>query len=118
MLSAARLATPAARALGAAAKRGYTAPLKDMQFCIDEVHGFPAHYAEVFAGRDDVNDETLQMVLQEVGKFCENEIAPLDEVGDSQGCEWVDERTAFCGAGMFIFPGPGEASRASFIGIG
>ncbi|KAH8071998.1 oxidoreductase [Aureococcus anophagefferens] len=82
-----------ARRTTVAATRSYVAPLKELDFCINEVHDFEAHYAKHFGDREHVNAETLDMVLTEVAKFCENELAPLNEAGDAEGCTWVDERT-------------------------
>ena len=92
MRAAGRLAKRARRTT-LAATRSYVAPLKELDFCINEVHDFEAHYAKHFGDREHVNAETLDMVLTEVAKFCENELAPLNEAGDAEGCTWVDERT-------------------------
>ncbi|KAH8080445.1 oxidoreductase [Aureococcus anophagefferens] len=61
------------------------------RLCINEVHDFEAHYAKHFGDREHVNAETLDMVLTEVAKFCENELAPLNEAGDAEGCTWFAE---------------------------
>ena len=73
--------------------RCYTAPVNDLKFIINEVHDFDKHYADVFPGQEGVNQETLDMVLSEVAKFCENELGPLNEIGDQEGCTWKDEQT-------------------------
>ena len=74
-------------ALGGSSSRGYVAPLKELDFCINDVHDFPAHYAKHFGDREHVNAETLDIVLTEVAKFCENELGPLNESADQEGCE-------------------------------
>ncbi|MEY4764644.1 MAG: hypothetical protein RI907_1317, partial [Pseudomonadota bacterium] len=63
----------------------YTPPLRDMQFlmhevlgAVDELKGIPA-YA-------DVDADTINAVLEEGGKFASKVIAPLNLVGDTQGC--------------------------------
>ena len=33
------------------------------------------------------------MIMGEAAKFCENELAPLDSIGDEAGCTHVDEQT-------------------------
>jgi len=93
-VAGARTARHAARKLVArTASRAYTAPLTELNFVIKEVHDFDSHYAKHFGDNEMVNDETLQMVLTEVAKFCENELAPLNESADAEGCTWVDEKT-------------------------
>ena len=52
MMRAARLVVARARP---AARRAYTAPLKDMRFALEEVHDFEKHYATLLPDRDDVN---------------------------------------------------------------
>src|SRR5258706_6798979 len=63
----------------------YTPPLRDMQFVlhelfnvVDELKALPAH-AEVDA-------DTLNAVLEEGGKFASQVTAPLNRIGDEQGC--------------------------------
>jgi len=63
----------------------YTPPLRDMRFVMHEVldvvstlKGLPKH-AEIDA-------ETIDAVLEEGGKFASQVIAPLNAVGDEQGC--------------------------------
>jgi len=64
----------------------YTAPLKDMQFLLHEVlhvtqvlHAMPSHA--------DMDADTLAAILEEGGKFASEVIAPLNPVGDQQGCQ-------------------------------
>ena len=63
----------------------YTPPLRDMRFVLHEVldvvstlKSLPAH-AEMDA-------ETIDAVLEEGGKFASEVLAPLNAVGDEQGC--------------------------------
>jgi len=63
----------------------YTPPLRDMRFVLHEVldvvgalKRLPAH-AEVDA-------ETIDAVLEEAGKFASEVLAPLNAVGDAEGC--------------------------------
>ena len=73
--------------------RRYTAPLKDLRFCINEVHEFQKHYDQLYPDNEMVAPETLEMVLEEVAKFCELELAPLNETADAEGCTYVDAHT-------------------------
>ena len=63
----------------------YTPPLRDMRFVLHEVldvvgalKALPAH-AEVDA-------ETIDAVLEEGGKFASQVLAPLNAIGDAEGC--------------------------------
>ncbi|SFQ12908.1 acyl-CoA dehydrogenase [Roseivivax halotolerans] len=61
----------------------YHAPTKDMLFVLDEV--LKISEADI-PGYDDLDRETVQAILDEAGKLSENVLAPLNPVGDSQGC--------------------------------
>ncbi len=63
----------------------YTPPLRDMRFVLHEVldvvgalKALPAHA--------DVDAETIDAVLEEGGKFASEVLAPLNVVGDREGC--------------------------------
>jgi alkylation response protein AidB-like acyl-CoA dehydrogenase len=69
----------------------YTPPLRDMQFvlhevlnAVDEVRLLPKHA--------DVDADTVNAVLEEAGKFAAEVLAPLNLVGDEQGCT-LDPKT-------------------------
>jgi len=69
----------------------YTPPLRDMQFVlhellnvVDELKQLPAH-AEVDA-------DTINAVLEEGGKFASQVVAPLNQIGDQEGCK-LDKAT-------------------------
>ncbi len=69
----------------------YTPPLRDMQFVlhevlqvVDELKALPAH-AEIDA-------DTINAVLEEGGKFAAQVTAPLNQIGDEQGCR-LDKAT-------------------------
>jgi alkylation response protein AidB-like acyl-CoA dehydrogenase len=47
-----------------------------------------------------VTPEMLDMIISEVGRFCEQDLAPLNETADVEGCEWVDEETVRTPAGF------------------
>jgi alkylation response protein AidB-like acyl-CoA dehydrogenase len=64
----------------------YKAPLRDMRFLINEVFDFPKHYAGMPNGKD-ADAETVDTVLQECAKLCEEVLAPLNLSGDEEGCK-------------------------------
>ncbi|RVT82705.1 acyl-CoA dehydrogenase [Rhodobacteraceae bacterium CCMM004] len=61
----------------------YTAPVDDMQFILHDV----LNIAEAdIPGYDELDRETTQAVLDEAGKLSAEVLAPLNPVGDAQGC--------------------------------
>jgi len=66
----------------------YNAPLKDMQFVLNEL----ANLAEVNAlpGCEDATPDTVEAVLEENAKFCGEVIAPLNHAGDKDPSYWAD----------------------------
>ncbi len=67
----------------------YKAPLRDIQFVMNELLDFPAHYATL-PGGEEASPEVVNAILEESAKFCENVLAPLNRVGDTEGCQWDD----------------------------
>ncbi|ABC28537.1 Acyl-CoA dehydrogenase [Hahella chejuensis KCTC 2396] len=66
----------------------YKAPQRDVAFVMDELLGFFEHYERLrFA---DATPDMVKAILQEGGKFAENILAPLNAVGDTEGCSWND----------------------------
>ncbi len=62
----------------------YTAPVKDSQFILQEV----LRVAEQdIPGYDELDAEFTSAVLEEAGKIAQNVLAPLNPVGDRQGCK-------------------------------
>jgi alkylation response protein AidB-like acyl-CoA dehydrogenase len=65
----------------------YKAPLRDQQFvmhevlhALDHLHELP-RYAEL-------DKDTMNQVVEEAGKFCENELLPINRSGDEEGCTY------------------------------
>ena len=103
----------------------YKAPFRDQQFVIHEVLGAVEmlkqlpRYAELDA-------DTLNQVVEEAGKFCEELLLPVNQSGDAEGCTYdVASRSvktprgfkeaydAFCAAGW-----PGLAGETEYGGQG
>ena len=63
----------------------YKAPIADIKFLIEDVFDYYDHYKkypEFEEATPDLNDA----ILQECAKFCENELLPLYQSGDKEGC--------------------------------
>jgi len=63
----------------------YTPPLRDMRFVLHEVLDVVATLKRLPAHAD-VDADTIDAVLEEGGKFASEVLAPLNAVGDEQGC--------------------------------
>jgi alkylation response protein AidB-like acyl-CoA dehydrogenase len=86
----------------------YAAPVRDMQFVIGEMIGYGR--LAPLAGCEEVNAELVDAVLEEAAKFAAGVLAPLNRVGDTEGCRlegdvvhtpggWRDAYRAFIEAG-------------------
>ena len=69
----------------------YKAPLRDIKFVADELLEMPAHYASLPAFADVATPDMVDAIITEGAKFCENVIAPLNAVGDQEGCTRNDD---------------------------
>ncbi|RYY75045.1 MAG: acyl-CoA dehydrogenase [Gammaproteobacteria bacterium] len=65
----------------------FKVPLRDIEFALFEVFHFEAHCEEYCPSLD--RSLTLAL-LEESARFCEQVIAPLSAVGDSEGCRLED----------------------------
>lgn len=65
----------------------YKAPIRDIQFVLHELLGIEDHYKKLTGG-DEVNRELIDAILEEGAKFSENELAPINQSGDQEGCQW------------------------------
>ena len=63
----------------------YTPPLRDMQFVIHELLGAVDELKTIPAYAD-LDVDTVNAVLEEGGKFASEVLAPLNLIGDTQGC--------------------------------
>jgi alkylation response protein AidB-like acyl-CoA dehydrogenase len=64
----------------------YKAPLKDIQFVLNEV--LDVSSLARLPGYEDATPDTVQAVLEEAGKLCENVLFPLNRSGDEEGCHY------------------------------
>ena len=98
----------------------YRAPVADIAFALKHAAGLKSAIAEGLYG--DLDEETVDSVLEEAGKFATEVIAPLNRVGDKFGTPfkdgkvttppgWKEAYTAWAAAGW-----NGLASPADFGG--
>ncbi|HVK41819.1 MAG TPA: acyl-CoA dehydrogenase N-terminal domain-containing protein, partial [Phenylobacterium sp.] len=66
----------------------YKAPVRDLTFILNEVLEIDRYSNQ--PGFADVSSELVGQILEEGAKFAEEVIAPLNRVGDLEGCKWVD----------------------------
>lgn len=61
-------------------------PVRDMQFVLFDLFDYEAHCRAIpeFA---ETSADVVNAILEELAKFCENVLAPLNAVGDREGCQ-------------------------------
>ena len=64
----------------------YKAPLKDIQFVLDEV--LDVSSLAKLPGYEDATPDTIHAILEEAAKLCENVLFPLNRTGDEEGCHY------------------------------
>jgi len=69
----------------------YRAPVRDHAFILRDVLNLEA-YANL-PGFENADIDTVDQILEEGGKFCEEVLAPLNGVGDKEGCTWSPDHT-------------------------
>ena len=67
----------------------YKAPLRDMRFLWNEVFDYPEHYSKLSNGKD-ADPDTVNAILEECARYCEDVLAPLNQSGDQEGCTLKD----------------------------
>ncbi|MFT2092934.1 acyl-CoA dehydrogenase C-terminal domain-containing protein [Paraglaciecola sp. 2405UD69-4] len=68
--------------------QNYKAPQKEALFVMNELLGYEQHYASL--GFDDASPDMVEAIFSEAAKFAENELAPINAIGDQEGCKWDD----------------------------
>lgn len=66
----------------------FKVPISDYLFLFNDVFDFQNSYQRIEGG-DQATPDMLEAIFTEAAKFCENELAPLYQSGDS-GCQWND----------------------------
>jgi hypothetical protein len=66
----------------------YRAPLRDIRFVVHEVLDFEQHYRSF--GREELNRDLLEGILEEGARFAETVLAPTNRIGDEHGLQFED----------------------------
>ncbi len=66
----------------------YVAPLKDMNFAMNELAGL-AEVAKL-PGFEEATPDTVEAILEEAAKFANGVLDPLNQTGDREGSVWKD----------------------------
>src|SRR6056300_1280517 len=61
----------------------YTAPIRDMEFVLNDVLNVQSASVQ---GYDELEPDFLSAILTEAGKITSDVLAPLNSVGDKEGC--------------------------------
>jgi len=69
----------------------YRAPVRDQVFILGDVLNIDAQ--SNVQGFAEASLETVEQILGEAAKFCEEVLAPLNAVGDKEGCHWLQDNT-------------------------
>jgi alkylation response protein AidB-like acyl-CoA dehydrogenase len=64
----------------------YKAPLRDMRFVLHEM--LDAEQLCKLPGYEEATADTIDAILQEGAKFCEDKLLPLNRIGDEEGCTY------------------------------
>jgi len=95
----------------------YIAPIKDMRFVMDEIVGI--RQVATLPGYEEATPDMADAILEEAAKFASGMLAPLNRIGDTQGCKlgengvvtadgWRDAYRAYCEAGWNGLSAPTE----------
>ena len=76
----------------------YRAPVRDQVFILRDVLKLDGFSNQ--PGFADASMDTVEQVLEEGAKFAEGVLAPLNKVGDTQGCTWSPDYTVSTPAGF------------------
>ena len=68
----------------------YKAPVRDIQFVINEVLESEKLY-QTLPGFGEATEDLMNAIIEEGARFSENVISPLNRNGDEEGCHWSEE---------------------------
>ena len=68
----------------------YRAPVRDIQFVVNEVLESEKLY-KTLPGYEEASEDLMNAIVEEAAKFSEEVLSPLYRIGDEEGCKWSDE---------------------------
>ena len=68
----------------------YKAPVRDIQFVVNEVLESEKVYQSL-PGYEEATEDLMNAIIDEGARFAENVLAPLNRIGDEEGCQWNSE---------------------------
>ena len=69
----------------------FDASENDLRFAIQHALGPEIH--KLVSEIHDISNDTVDVVLSEAAKFARDVIAPLNHLGDKEGCKWQADNT-------------------------
>jgi len=67
----------------------FKVPLRDIRFSLHEVMNYSSRCAQL-SGFEEIGEDLVDAILEEASRFVEQELAPINQSGDAQGCQWND----------------------------
>ncbi len=86
----------------------YKAPLRDMRFVLHEM--LEADQLSKLPGYEDATADTIDAIMEEGAKFCEDKLLPLNRIGDEEGCTYEN--------GVVRTPAGFKQAYDDFVGAG
>ncbi len=68
----------------------YKAPVRDIRFVREEVFDYPALWQSL-SGCEEATPDLVEAVVDAMATFCEDELVPLNQSGDEEGCTWTKD---------------------------
>jgi alkylation response protein AidB-like acyl-CoA dehydrogenase len=68
----------------------YKAPLRDIEFLINELLESEKLY-QTLPGYEEATEDLMNAIVGEAGKFAEEVLAPINQSGDEEGCQWSED---------------------------
>jgi len=65
----------------------FKARTNEINFLVNDVFKFEEHYKK-YSAYEDATPDMVEAIIEECAKFCENELAPLNQSGDKEGCQF------------------------------